>query len=219
MEFKTVVNNVKRLIETDKNINNFLEMLHVRVHDDKYITVLVAKKILMASIRVSLDTNEMKSVFRELQAAGAGRYIHGNISSARFVWEFKCIDLIEAVFSDENQDFYFSDEEEEEDYIRSYFDVDDSYNERLINHSIILRKKMIAFIQLPVLLKYDEKERLSSFISSLALGDTADDDEIIKHSYTLRRDLNISLQVPINFTETECYRLQKFVEAYTDSDF
>ena len=215
MEFKTVVNNVKNLIKTDENINKFLEMLQTDVHASKYIRVLHARNRLKSSMDVSLNTDEIRGLFTELQNAGAGRYIKGRISSARFVWEFRYIDLIEAVFPDD-----YPHPPEEEDYsVESYFDVDDdSYNERLINHPIILREDMVAFIQLPVLIEYKESERLSSFISSIALGEIADD-EMIEHTYTLRPDLDISLHVPMNLTERECYRLQQFVAAYTDSDF
>ena len=225
ISFEDVVTNLKELIETDSNAHSFLDMLQMRSHSFPYIRVSRAQSQLRIHMDLRLSDSEIRSLFRSLEEAGAGRYRKKSSTVApHFIWtpSIRYTDLVEAVFSDEDylyggDDTELESNDDEDPISNNFFDVDDdNYSERLITHPFILRKNIVIFIQIPFLLNYDEGVRLSSFINSLALGDDAEN-ELIDHQYNLRSDLIIDISsVPQNLTEREASRIERFIDSYTN---
>jgi len=227
ISFEDVVNNVKKLIEKNTDAHSFLEMLQKRTHHFPHMRVTRARNQLKKHMGLTLSIQEIRALFRSLEETGAGRYRRKSENTpARFIWNtsIRFTDLVEAVFPDENyvvvegEDSNLDNLSVDRDPITSnFFEVDDeNYSERLITHPFILRDNIVSFIQLPVLLRYEEGDRLSSFIRSLALEQG--DDNLVDHKYTLRPDLVIDIySIPENLTSEESGRLINFVEAYTGS--
>jgi len=225
ISFEDIVNNVKKLIETNTDAHSFLEMLQKRTHHSSHMRVTRARNQLKKHMGLILSTQEIRALFRSLEETGAGRYRRKSEDTpAHFIWStsIRFTDLVEGVFSDEN---YVVEGEEDSDLknisvvrdpvISNFFEVDDNnYSERLITHPFILRDDIVSFIQLPVLLEYEEGERLTLFIRSLALEQG--DDNLVDHKYILRSDLIIDIySIPENLTSIEAGRLQHFIESYT----
>lgn len=86
------VDKIKQLVEKNKKAKEFFELLSIKQRNRKYTTFSRIRRS-AKDHGTSLSSEELKSIFSELQSAGAGHLEGSGKRNSKFAWDYKMIKI------------------------------------------------------------------------------------------------------------------------------